>query len=262
MTIVEHTAEVLSNDEVAPDTFVMGLRSPEIVARTAPGQFVMVRVGQGNDPLLRRPFSICSTRDGDTLLLLYRVVGKGTRILAETGTGRQLSLMGPLGRGFRVPGNDQFSLLVAGGMGLAPLVFLAGLAGEGRYTLLTGYGTAAEIISLEQIGAEGLEVSIATEDGSAGHQGLVTDLLENALTGTGIKKVYGCGPVAMLRKVAALCLEKGVDCQVSLESAMACGLGACQGCAVKGAPEGDRTYLHVCEDGPVFEATAIDWEAR
>jgi dihydroorotate dehydrogenase electron transfer subunit len=262
MTIVEHRAEILSNDEVAPDTFLMRLRSPEIATRAAPGQFVMVRVGHGRDPLLRRPFSICGSRNEGTLLLLYRVVGKGTRILAETGTGRHLSLMGPLGHGFRAPGKGQSGLLVAGGMGLAPLVFLAGLPGEGRCTLLTGYRTATEIISLERIGAKELEVSIATEDGSAGHKGLVTELLEDELAGTGGETVYTCGPMPMLRKVAALCLERGVDCQVSLESVMACGLGACQGCAVKAAPKEDRTYLHVCRDGPVFKASAIDWGAQ
>jgi dihydroorotate dehydrogenase electron transfer subunit len=262
VSVFEQKAVVVRNEEVARDTFLMELEAPSIASAAKPGQFVMLRVSERPDPLLRRPFSICSIRDEETLLLLYRVVGKGTRILAETGTGRQLSLMGPLGRGFRVPGKGRSCLLVAGGMGLAPLVFLADVAREGRCTLLTGYGTASEIISLEQIGSEGVEVSISTEDGSAGHKGFVTELLEDGLAGTDGPMVCACGPLPMLRKVAALCLEKGVDCQVSLESAMACGLGACQGCAVKTAPREGRAYLHVCGDGPVFEASAIDWEAE
>jgi dihydroorotate dehydrogenase electron transfer subunit len=250
---------VVRNEEVARDTFLMELEAPSIASAAKPGQFVMLRVSERPDPLLRRPFSICSTREGGTLLLLYRVVGRGTRILAETGPGGHLSLMGPLGHGFRVPGATQSSLMAAGGMGLAPLVFLAGLAGEGRCTLMAGYGTAAEIIPLERVGAGGLHASVATEDGSAGHKGLVTELLEGALAETVGETVYACGPLPMLRRVAALCLERGVDCQVSLESFMACGLGACQGCAVKAGPEEGRTYLHVCGDGPVFRASAIDW---
>lgn len=240
----------------------MELESPPIATVAKPGQFVMVRVAESTDPLLRRPFSICNTRNGDTLLLLYRVVGKGTRIMAEIGTGKQLSIMGPLGQGFRVTERNQSVFLVAGGLGLAPLVFFAELVGERRCILFTGYGSGADIIPLERIGSEGIQTFIATEDGSKGHKGLVTELLEEKLVGAGHDMVCACGPLPMLRKVAAICLEKGVDCQVSLESAMACGLGACQGCAVKAAPGADRSYLHVCGDGPVFDASSIDWETQ
>jgi dihydroorotate dehydrogenase electron transfer subunit len=260
VAVFEHRAEVVQNDEVAPNTYLMGLESPPIASAAKPGQFVMLRVADGIDPLLRRPFSICSTSDGTVVLLLYRAVGKGTRIMAEIRAGSSLSVVGPLGRGFVPPGTGEECLLVAGGMGIAPLVLLARSMEKTGVTLLTGYGTAAEIVSPARLGIEDFAVAVATEDGSAGHHGLVTALLEDALAGKGKKIVYTCGPAAMLKKVASLCLGKGVQCQASLETAMACGLGACLGCVVPAAPGPGRISFHVCQDGPVFSVSSIDWE--
>jgi dihydroorotate dehydrogenase electron transfer subunit len=260
VAVFEHKAEVVRNEEVAPNTYLMGLESFPIASTAKPGQFVMLRVADGIDPLLRRPFSICSVNDGTTLLLLYRVVGTGTRIMADTRAGSHLSIMGPLGRGFEPPGAGEKCLLAAGGMGIAPLVFLARSLEKTGVTLMTGYGTAAEIVSPAQLGMQDLAIAVATEDASAGYHGLVTALLEHGLAGKGKKIVYSCGPAAMLKKVASLCLERGVECQVSLETVMACGVGACQGCAVPAAPESGRSSFHVCQDGPVFSAASIDWE--
>jgi len=262
VAVFEQRAAVVRNEEVARDTFLMELESPSIASAAKPGQFVMLRVSERPDPLLRRPFSICNTRDGTILFLLYRVVGKGTRIMAGTKAGSLLSVLGPLGRGFEPPGAGEACLFVAGGMGIAPLALLARSLEERHISFMAGYGTAAEIIPPEQMGMQGIEIELATDDGSAGYHGLVTGLLEEGLAEKGRKFVYSCGPLPMLRKVADLCLEKGVACQVSLESAMACGLGACQGCAVKAAPREGRAYLHVCGDGPVFNASAIDWGAE
>ncbi|MBW2096905.1 MAG: hypothetical protein JRI80_18745 [Deltaproteobacteria bacterium] len=125
---------------------------------------------------------------------------------------------------------------------------------------MAGFGKAPEIISSEQLGMQGIKVAVATEDGSAGYHGLVIGLLEEGLAGRGKKIIYSCGPAAMLKRVASLCLAKHVDCQVSLETVMACGLGACQGCAVPAATESGRSFYHVCRDGPVFSAVSIDWE--
>lgn len=256
----EEKAAVIGNEEVAPNTFLMELESPSLASAAKPGQFVMVRVSGGIDPLLRRPFSICNTRDNAIVLLLYRVVGKGSRIMAGTKTGNQLSLLGPLGRGFEPPGTGEDCLLVAGGMGIAPLAFLVRSLKGRSVSFMAGFGSAPEIISLEQLGMQGIKVAVATEDGSAGYHGLVTGLLEEGLAGRGKKIIYSCGPAAMLKRVASLCLEKHVDCQVSLETLMACGLGACQGCAVPAAAESGRSFYHVCRDGPVFSAVSIDWE--
>ncbi|MFO7986935.1 MAG: dihydroorotate dehydrogenase electron transfer subunit [Desulfatiglandaceae bacterium] len=259
--MIEQHAEVIFNDPVAADTCLMGLKSREIAARAHPGQFVMVRVGPHADPLLRRPFSICGVWEQDCFLILYRVVGRGTRMMADAGSGDGFGILGPLGTGFDFPEQPEGSLLVAGGMGIAPLGFLAGRMDRDMH-LLAGYGSIDQQIPVHALGLSPGTVLTATEDGSAGHHGRVTDLLEETLkrsppTPT---RVYACGPTPMLKAVAGLILNRGVFCQVSLESTMACGLGACQGCAVPAAPGRDRKYYHVCQDGPVFDIGAIDWE--
>jgi dihydroorotate dehydrogenase electron transfer subunit len=217
------------------------------------------------DPLLRRPFSVAGTKEGEHLLILYRVVGKGTAIMAETRKGERLSLLGPLGSGFELPKGKKPSLLVAGGIGIAPLLFLIQSMNSRSVQLMTGFGSADEIIGIDEVGDFPIHVSIATDDGTAGHAGPVTDLMEAFLRDRSPEKdaltIFTCGPEAMLRKVAAMALERELSCQVSLEAAMACGLGACQGCAIKASANERRAYYHVCADGPVFLATAIDWDS-
>jgi dihydroorotate dehydrogenase electron transfer subunit len=261
----EHYAEIVSNKEIAPHTYLMGLRSPEVVAAAEPGQFVMVRVRSGTDPLLRRPFSIAGTKEGELLLILYRVVGKGTAIMAKTREGERLSLLGPLGRGFDLPKSNQASLLVAGGIGVAPLFFLIQNMNSRPGYLMTGFGSADEVIGIDQMGDFPIDVSIATDDGTAGHAGPVTDLMEAFLRDSSLEKdalsIFTCGPEPMLKKVAAVSLEKKLPCQASLEATMACGLGACQGCAIKASKNENRAYYHVCADGPVFPVQSIDWDS-
>ncbi len=261
----EHYAEIVFNEKIALHTYLMGLRSAEVVAAAIPGQFVMVRVRSGIDPLLRRPFSIAGTREGELLLILYRVVGKGTAIMAGTKEGERLSILGPLGRGFEMPKSNQASLLVAGGIGIAPLLFLIQNMNSGSVQLMTGFGSADEIIGIDQVGDFPVDVSIATDDGTAGHAGAVTDLMESFLRDRSPNEdalsIFSCGPQAMLRKVAAVALDKALPCQASLEAAMACGLGACQGCAIKASSSENRAYYHVCADGPVFPVQSIDWDS-
>jgi dihydroorotate dehydrogenase electron transfer subunit len=263
--MLEHDAKIVSNKKIAPHTYLMGLRAPEMVAEAKPGQFVMVRVRSGTDPLLRRPFSIAGTREGEVLLILYRVVGKGTAIMAKTREGERLSLLGPLGKGFDLPKSTQASLLVAGGIGIAPLFFLIQNMNSRSSYLMMGFASADEIIGIDQMDDFPIDVSIATDDGTAGHAGPVTDLMEGFLrNGSPEKKalsIFTCGPEPMLKKVAALAVEKKLSCQASLEATMACGLGACQGCAIKASKNESRAYYHVCADGPVFPVTAIDWDS-
>ena len=261
--MIEQKTEIVFNREIARDTFLMGLRSPEIVAMAKPGQFVMIRVRPGIDPLLRRPFSICAVQDDELLLILYRIVGNGTAIMSEASEGDSFSVLGPLGKGFALPEPHIQSILVAGGIGVAPLLFLAQHTRTGPIQLLMGFGSAAEIIALEQILDRTTDFVIATDDGSAGHAGPVTDLLEVQLNQDEFEKdaasIFTCGPEPMMKKVAAMALEHGIPCQASLEAVMACGVGACQGCSVKAASEEDHTYCHVCTDGPVFPVEVIDW---
>ena len=259
--MIEASTEIVFNKRVAGNTFFMGFRSEPMVNAAKPGQFVMMRVRSSIDPLLRRPFSICGV-NGDVLLILYRVVGQGTAILSEKRPGDLIRVLGPLGKGFEFPGKTVQPIMVAGGMGIAPLIFLSLALARKDQHFLAGYGGSAEVIPLDQLGIVGLSPAIATEDGSQGYHGRVTDLLESVLSNA--KKIpsaiFTCGPLPMLQAVQRIALGKNIPCQVSIESTMACGVGACQGCAVRRAPRFDGAYAHVCQDGPVFDAVILDWE--
>ena len=261
--MIEQKAKVRFNKKVARQTFLMGLESPEIAAASRPGHFVMIRVREGTDPLLRRPFSICGTEKDRLIRILYRVVGPGTSILSAVREGDSLSVLGPLGKGFELPGPDETPMLVAGGIGIAPILFLAGVIGKDDALLMAGFRTAEDIVDFEACGLSGFPVSIATDDGTVGQRGFITDLLEGHLGNT--KKnhplVYACGPAPMLKKVAAVIQDHGIPGQVSLEAYMACGVGACQGCAVKAASSEDQDYFSVCEHGPVFDPASLDWSS-
>jgi len=261
--MIDQDIQIVFNRRIASETFLMGLRSYEIVETASPGQFVMIRVGYGIDPLLRRPFSICGTKENDLFLILYRVVGRGTSIMAKKREGERLSVLGPLGKGFELPQNDQMPILVAGGMGIAPLLSLAQTIKTSGVQILMGVGTANEIISIDEIVDRHVDVSIATDDATEGYAGPVTDLLEEYLKLHEPRKdslpLFTCGPLPMLKSVASIVNDRDISCQVSLEAAMACGLGACQGCAIKASSKKKMDYYHVCKDGPVFPVQAVDW---
>ena len=259
--MLDISAEIEFNDRIARDTYLMGLQAPEILSHACPGQFVMLRLGTIRDPLLRRPFSICGALPGGVLLILYKVIGRGTKILSRAAKNDRLSLLGPLGSGFAPPRGGERALLVAGGLGIAPILFLAQSLEGIAPRFLAGFRCAAEAIPVERINVKRVEIVVASDDGSIGHRGMVTDLLD-AHAGpdpAGSLMMYACGPRPMLGKVAAWARNAGVRCQVSLETYMACGLGACQGCAVKTADPHQTAYHLVCREGPVFSSQAIDW---
>jgi 2-polyprenylphenol hydroxylase and related flavodoxin oxidoreductases len=243
-------------DRLAADLCLLTLHAPSIAAAARPGQFVMVSCGPLFDPLLRRPFSIHRCIGADALQLLIRVVGRGTELIAQCRPGQSISLVGPLGQGFRIPAPTESICLIGGGIGMAPLLFLAErLEVPQRCTALLGSRTGAEMAQLAAEFAQlGCRVKAATDDGSFGSHGLVTDLLAPHLAAT--DQVYACGPMAMMAAVAQACQNARVACEVSLEAHMACGLGACLGCAVHGA---DGSYLHVCSNGPVVNALEVAW---
>lgn len=244
----------------------------EIAAAARPGQFVMVRVAEGFEPLLARPFSIhTAARDGDRLSLLYRVVGRGTELLAGRREGERIVMWGPLGRDFEISSGGEH-ILLAGGMGVAPLVFLYQTLGserkKGACRFLVGVGQKMDLVGLDDLEmiastdralVPDLRVSEDPADETEGFvAGLVTDHLAAVLDGSGFTEptVYACGPPGMLRTAATICRKLNVPLQVSLEANMACGVGACLGCAVR-TTDGD--YARVCREGPVFDADRIDW---
>ena len=242
------TATVVSVEPVVAGTFLMWLSAPECVAVARPGQFVMVHCGP--DTVLRRPLSIHQV-DGDRLALLFVVIGRGLDWLSARQPGDRVSLLGPLGNGFNVPEDAARLLLVAGGMGIAPLCFLAEDAVRAGHDVRILYGTADR----DRCDVPGRsEVCAVTEDGSVGEQGVVTDLIAEHVGWA--DRVYACGPPAMYNYLAEHPeILAGKPVQVSLEMRMGCGFGVCFGCTVNTK----QGLKQVCRDGPVFGLDDIIW---
>ena len=257
-------AKIISNTESGP-YMLLSLDAPDVAEIARPGQFVMLQVCEPPDPLLRRPFGIHNVFfDNDSaskpsgIHVLYQIVKRGTGILSKAAPGQRISVLGPLGNGF-TGCQTKRAFLVAGGIGLAPLAFLAAdLKQRGcRVSLMIGARTK-ELLYLEAL-PDADEVIIATDDGSEGIKGPVTSALETHLDedSSGVT-VYASGPTPMLERVADLASLYGTPCQLSLEARMACGTGVCHGCAVRALTDDQgETYLRVCKDGPVFDSNAI-----
>jgi dihydroorotate dehydrogenase electron transfer subunit len=248
---------VVANDRVAEGVGLLVLESPRVARVVQPGQFVHLRIEQGVSFILRRPFSIHRV-EGDTLHILYQVLGVGTRALAGKERGAEMDLIGPLGHGWDMPDGIAHALLVAGGLGAAPLGMLAEtLAERGvAVTVAQGAPTAERLVARELFEATARRVEVAMDDGSAGERGLVTSVVDGLLAGDRPDVVYVCGPEAMARVVADQATAAGVRCQVSLERLMACGVGACLSCVVSTTGGQKRA----CVDGPVFRAEDVVWD--
>jgi dihydroorotate dehydrogenase electron transfer subunit len=219
-----------------------------------PGQFVQVQTSDTHDPLLRRPLSVHDSSPA-TLTLLFRHAGRGTELLARKKPGESLNLIGPLGSGFSI-GQQQEAVVVAGGIGAAPLYFLLRQLQESGKKVSFFYGARSkhELLLRQEYSCLATEYAEATDDGSAGLHGFVTELAKKAIAELDAD-IYACGPAAMLRQVARLAQEFHRECYVSLEAHMACGVGACLGCVVPVGTEGQ--YKRVCVDGPVFNAQEV-----
>lgn len=252
-------ARLESNQDLGGGYALLGLSGCDALEGARPGQFVMLRGAWGRDPILPRAYSILSAEGGAAEFLVRRV-GRGSTLLAQMHPGGVLTVLGPLGNAFPLPQPGLVDLLVAGGCGLPPLHLAARRAATqgqaGQVELLVGARGAAELAPtlLDRLGGAGVKVRTITEDGSSGEKGLVTDLLRRRLEQLPDARVMACGPTGMLRGVRELARRCGARCLLSLEAEMACGLGACLGCAVEAR---DRAYLHVCKDGPVFEAEEV-----
>jgi len=221
-----------------------------------PGQFLQVATGKTHDPLLRRPLSIHDCSDGE-VVLLFHLAGRGTALLAEKNPGDTLDALGPLGNGFPVVPHGK-AILVAGGIGLAPLFFLArALKEAGREVIfLAGAKNAASLYVPPTLPRLVDALRLATDDGSAGQRGLVTGELTEILAGSKAE-VFACGPKPMLREVALRAESRGLVSHLLLEVRMACGVGACQGCVVTVSLGGQSQYKRACVDGPVFRGGEV-----
>lgn len=220
----------------------------------APGQFVEVKV-DAPGVLLRRPISVCDIIPDTRLVLLVKPVGKATSFMVDMPVGQQLDILLPLGNGFDIAGSGgRRTLLVGGGVGLAPMVMLSRALYEtgAEVTAVIGGRSRSEIDSVTSLFIKGVDVSVSTDDGSFGHHGLVT---QNPVFDRQYDVIYTCGPTPMMKAVARIAAERGIECYASLENMMGCGIGACL-CCVEKTTEGN---LCVCTDGPVFKTDRLLW---
>ncbi|MBI3050298.1 MAG: dihydroorotate dehydrogenase electron transfer subunit [Acidobacteria bacterium] len=266
---VDVEARVIRNTRLSSEYNVLALAAPEIAAATAPGQFVMVKLGRGSTPLLRRPFSVFEVlrTNGrvDGLTLLSKRVGVTTQMLFDAVEGDVVSCLGPLGRPYTPVDPPADAWMVAGGVGLAPFATLAEvlLARGTGVTLFYGARTARDLFYLDWFRDRGVRLSLATEDGSLGDHGRVTAPLERALAGAAGRTVmvYACGPEPMLEAVARLAAKYQRPSEVSVERVMGCGLGGCYSCVIpiRDGPKGHH-YVRSCLGGPVFAGDQIAWD--
>ncbi|MDD4238399.1 MAG: dihydroorotate dehydrogenase electron transfer subunit [Desulfotomaculaceae bacterium] len=269
-------AKVVQNKQIIPGHYRITLATPYCTEKARPGQFLHVRCGSTQDPLLRRPISIHAVDpQAGEVSLLYRVAGRGTALLAEYRVGDMVSIFGPLGRGFTLPKGDGKVCVVSGGIGIAPLYFLLQkLAGLGIFaTVFQGVATAKQILIEDEIRELGHSVVVATDDGTKGFHGTVTSLFEDFLRGGGLVSkpginedglvscIFTCGPPAMMKRLSEIAAQQGAYCEVSLEERMGCGVGACLSCACKIKDgSGWFHYRRACVEGPVFPAGEVFWE--
>lgn len=256
--------KVLSNDRIAPGHFIIKFASPRISSRAKPGQFIQILTADSHEPLLPRPFSFLDA-DSKSFSFLYQVVGKGTEILSNAAKGQMLWITGPLGQGWNLESPDK-RLLVGGGVGIPPLFHLAKELVKRKFPrqniqVLLGARHKALLLCEKDFKRLGVSLHVATDDGSKGHRGLVTQLLDAALRRDKRRTlIHSCGPTPMLKAVSALALRHHVPSEISVEVPMACGFGACLGCALKVKAKDSHRYAIACCEGPVFKGSEIIWD--
>lgn len=246
-------ALVVANELIAAGVYRLVIHAPQMAAAAQPGQFVHLKVNNLTAPLLRRPISIANADwSSGTIELIYRIVGGGTAYLSGVPAGVHLDCLGPLGKGFVL--DCERPLLIGGGMGLAPLVYLAQALCPRPTTVLMGGRTKDELFWEEVFRPVCDQLQLTTDDGTAGTKGYTVDVLPELLRTGHFDRIYTCGPRPMMEQVARLASQYAIACQVSLEEFMACGLGGCLACSCAGT---DGRRRKVCTEGPVFEAGEV-----
>jgi len=269
MTKDIYIGEISSNEEIQEDCFLMKVKVASSFENPLPGQFVMIRIAGLNDPFLSRPISIYSfsrRRNYCLLEMLYRVVGKGTQILAGLIEGSQVEIHGPLGNGFEIQTVKKNIIFIAGGIGIAPLSLLIedlcrrADCSLSAMTVYLGFQGASAVVGLDKLKKLCRDIIVCTDNGTLGAKGLVTQVFQKDLKkfSPDNTSIYACGPKEMLKSLAKILNKSKFNCQVSLEERMACGNGACMGCAVAVKDKkGVFGYKLVCADGPVFNLADI-----
>ena len=266
------TGKIIFNRRLFAGYYLMGLKVPAYFQESLPGQFIMLRVPGKDFPFLGRPFSIYSAyaHQNDTVIeMLYSVVGKGTALFSSMRKDETVSVLGPLGRAFDIFVDLGNIILVAGGIGVAPLSFLAEhyrrLSHDKnlKISCYLGAETSDTLIGLERLEKVCSEVRVSTDDGSSGHHGLITELFDRDFICRGNDNtfIYACGPYQMMKSLAHILEKHPCGCQISVEERMACGIGTCLGCTVvTKSDNGQIQFSRACKEGPVFDIKSVDWE--
>ena len=252
------TYRIRSMEQLTAAAWSMVIECPDVAAKAVPGQFVNLLPDGGFT--LRRPISICGIdKTAGTLRIVFEVRGKGTKALSELRAGDTVNMLAPLGNGFTLPGQDARVILVGGGIGTPPMLPLAQYSGA-KAVVISGFRNQDAVILQDDFAAAGAKTILCTDDGSAGRFGLVTLPLEEEIKAEKPALICACGPLPMLKATAALAGAYEIPCQVSLEERMGCGIGACLVCACRTTDSsGAEQYLHVCKNGPVFNAEEVVW---
>lgn len=243
-------SRVISNVCISPDIYDIVLECPKISSMSKAGQFVEIYPDNGVN-ILARPISICETGNAG-IRIVFRKVGKGTEIFLKLKPEDNIRIMGPCGNGYTI--KEGSSLLVGGGIGVPPLLELCKQL-KGEKTVVLGY--ASNTFLVEDFEKTGAKVYISTDDGSAGFKGNTVELIKSL--DLKAEHIYACGPGVMLKALSEFAAEKNIDTQISTEERMACGIGACVGCAILIAENGQNVYKKVCKDGPVFNSREVVW---
>lgn len=246
--------EIISKKETSGDMFDLTLSCKDISELACAGKFVHISVPGF---FLRRPISICDIdKDKGTIRIVFQIRGKGTEALSKFNAGEKLDMMGPLGNGFRLLDKSKKAVVIGGGIGTPPMLAAAKHYGENA-TAISGFRTKDLVILQDDFKAVCKKTILCTDDGTAGEKGFVTDALVKCIEEEKPDIIYACGPVVMLKAVSEIAEENKIRCQISLEERMACGVGACLGCAVKMKLNGREFYGHVCKNGPVFNSEEV-----
>jgi dihydroorotate dehydrogenase electron transfer subunit len=261
--VFHKSLQILFNHNIGEGYYCAGFSCAEMAKASKPGQFLMLRIAdQTWEGKLNRPFSISNIKD-DIIEIVFEAVGRNTQNLSEAEKGRMINVIAPLGNGFEIDREAQAHLLIAGGIGIAPFPYLASRilqeCPHSKIAVLFGVRAKFKLLLTEFFKEYKIELKVSSDDGSVGEHGFVTTMLSKELDALKDKKVaiYACGPKPMLKATASIAKERDIRCEISLEEVMACGVGACLGCACKTRVDGGSIYKMVCKDGPVFDAKDV-----
>ncbi len=245
--------EIESIDRLAPGIFKMTLKCQYVAENALPGQFVNIKCSEGINALLRRPVSICDIdRSRGTFDIVFQVKGLGTEYLSRSRPGDLADIIAPLGKPFDVSPEYKRIAVVGGGIGIFPLLYLLKSMKHAKKMAFLGFRSKEHIVLADEFRSSSNRLLISTDDGSEGHKGVITSLLDRELSTGKVDIIYTCGPLPMLKETIRTADRHGIKCQVSLEQRMGCGIGACLVCACKTKHGDEWQYSHVCKDGPVF----------